>query len=319
MKNDEVLKTMNKMMFLLVNIITLCLLILCSCGFLKLENAVSSLSSTIPHLSLRGSGNGTDIYKRDCEDNTRCEDTCEEIYSKSRSHSDCYELSIGEVADLDDLFHILVEADEEKLEDINMDHFEEYLDIGVDGFIDQVLEKIKDNNTKIDNIFKWMIKEEEVAEVLNSEDDSNNVLKELLLAKCNDNCSVRASNATIPRTTINIQSECVGDGSDDTNLFSSLLNNYSSSIGNFFLKAKKENNVELFSLGHEILTELFDDNSNNKQEECIRGFYCLLENDDTLADFFKDDVQEYIGTIETYRQGSDDKLSCRSTDFSELL
>ena len=39
----------------------------------------------------------------------------------------------------------------------------------------------------------------------------------------------------------------------------------------------------------------------------------------SLADFFlNEDVQRYIGTIDTYRDGNDDTLSCRPEDFSEL-
>ena len=301
--------------------------ILSSCGFFNLENSTGSLDSSgdTPHLSLRGSENKTDLYDRDCKGNSRCEDTCEEIYEKSKSYTDCYDLSIGAVADLDDLFHILIEADEEKLDDIDSDIFEEYLENGVDGFTDKVIEKLVDDDedAKIENIFNWMMENEAVAKVLNEEDDDNDVLKELLLARCNDNCSVNNTNINDnidDAANIDIQSECDVGGSDD-DLFLALFKDPDNSEKNFFLKAEEENNIELFSLGHEILVEIFSDNNNDREAtECIRGFYCLLEKpDNTLADFFlNEDVQRYIGTIDTYRNGNKDTLSCRSQDFREL-
>ena len=309
---------MNKITFHLVNIIELCIciLILSSCGFFSLENSISSLdSSSTPHLSLRGSGDDPDL---DCEGNTSCEYACEEIYEKSKSYTKCYDLSIGEVADLDKLlFHVLMRADTDELDDIDMDIFEEYLEIGLDGFIDRVIGTLDDDGAddKIENIFNWIIENEDVAEVLNSEDDDNDILKELLLARCNDDCSV--SDTTINGTSIDIQNECVGGSDED--LFSALLINTDDNE-NFFLKAEEGNNIELFSLGHEILVEIFSYNNRTLEEECIRGFYCLLEDsDNTLADFFlNEDIQQYIGTIDTYTDGSKDILSCRQQNFSEL-
>ena len=297
--------------------------VLSSCGFFNLENATGSFDSSgdTPHLSLRGSGNTSDLYDRECEGNSRCEETCEEIYEKSKSYSDCYDLSIGEVADLDDLFHILVKADEEELDDIDSDIFEEYLKNGVDGFTDKVIENILDDDDpedKIENIFNWMIENEAVAEVLNEEDDDNDVLKELLLARCNG-CTASDTDTNINGPVdqnINIRA-CV-ERNDD--LFLALFKDHDNSEKNFFLKAEEVNNIELFSLGHEILVEIFSDNNNDREAtECIRGFYCLLKEDDTLADFFlNEDVQRYIGTIDTYRNKDGDTLSCRSQDFSEL-
>ena len=293
--------------------------ILSSCGFFGLENSVGSLDSSgaAPHLSLRGSGDDPDL---DCEGNTSCESVCEEIYKKSKSYIDCYEFSIGEVADLGELFNILMEADPDELDDIDSGIFEDYLKNGLDGFTDRVIEKLKDDDEedKIENIFNWMVENEDVAEVLNEEDDDNKILKEFLAARCEiqTNCIVTPVDTAISGTSIDIQSECIAQS--DNALFTSLLNEYD--IPNFFLKAQEENNIELFSLGHEILAEIVSNNNRAHEEECIRGFYCLLEDsDNTLAEFFlNEDVEQYIGTIDTHRIGNDDILSCRAGDFSEL-
>ena len=196
---------MNKhVLYLVISTMGFCLFtsVLPSCGFFNLENSIGSLDSSgdTPHLSLRGSENRTDLYDRVCEGNSRCEETCEEIYEKSKSYTDCYDLSIGAVADLDDLFHVLLEADEEELDDIDSDIFEEYLENGVDGFTDKVIEKLVDDDEdgKIENIFDWMIANEAVADVLNEEDDDNKVLKELLLARCEIEMIACVNSVTTP-------------------------------------------------------------------------------------------------------------------------
>ena len=195
------MKNVNFYLFCVLGLVTLPLCFFNSCGLVgsggnfsgQQNSGVSNAGNgATPQLRNRIQNNPA-LSGKDCEGHSSCEDTCDDIYEERDSRKTCYNLSINRVADLEDIFYAFINwsTDElaDDLEDIDEDHFKKYLEIGLDGFVEKLVPRIKRGNKvyeKIKNILQEYIIEEEktVVPVLESADPNNEVLKALMLAHC---------------------------------------------------------------------------------------------------------------------------------------
>lgn len=137
-----------------------------------------------------------DVHDKEegCRGYEQCEDICEDIYDESWEA--CSRESSGTVTRLQKVFNRLKSSrasrtkfDEISEEDggITLDDFKKYLEIGVDGWIEQIEE---DSSNKYENgaakeAILWLAEEGSVAEILaNLTEDGSDVL-EALLEKAN--------------------------------------------------------------------------------------------------------------------------------------
>lgn len=170
--------------------------LLLSCGFLNEDSFLSrtgevpdgSGTGRIPSLAGR-IGSSPSLSKERCDNNKSCKNTCEEIYENISTYRKCYKLNIGEVADMQKLFRALTEEDTTEqaklLTPITAKTLENYLEMGVDGFNEEVVEEIesRDNNEKKENyeqILKWLVDKKNITKALSRKDTDNEVLKTLL-------------------------------------------------------------------------------------------------------------------------------------------
>ena len=133
------------------------------------------------------------LAEEDCEDNERCKETCRDMYPDS--YKDCFGLNIRQVSNIENVFYALVNADSEELEDIDADHLEVYLKIGLDSWKERVIEKVGKKYTRFSNILKWIVnKEKDVIPLLEREDSNNEILEQIVLSYCNVKSDGRCEN-----------------------------------------------------------------------------------------------------------------------------
>ena len=120
---------------------------------------------------------------RDCTDSDTCEVICERIYDES--WSDCNDLETDEVSDLQRVWKELRGKNVERsdLDDIDLDHFEEYLEIGVDGWLREIegYDKVEPYTpASAQTVLKWLLETEGAAQVLSDTDEGYKILKQLI-------------------------------------------------------------------------------------------------------------------------------------------
>ena len=287
-----------------------------ACGFIG-QNGVfeqSSLRESLDNSShLADRTKGDSFYSQDCEESSRCESTCEKMYESRNSRLNCYDLSVGEVADVEDVFEILKDSHPEDLKNIDSTALEIFLENGTDGFTDLIENNL--SNNKIENILDWLADTEKTAAAFDKEDSNNEVLKTLMLKNCGNNCSMDGANPiTVSGTQILAGSKDIARiNTTDLNLFKALAqdNTGNNPQKNFFMASL--NNKEAFYLGHEILEDICRAaNSGRRIDNCIRAFYCsidhsILSSASALAVFIKADNNI---DVETQEQSGRTRLRC---------
>lgn len=168
-----------------------------SCGFLEeaqfqsrssgAGSGSSSGSGRVPDLSKR-IGSSPRISKNRCKDSESCQQVCEDLYNNLGSYRNCYDLSIGEVSDMQELVDALTEEehDEQKnlLKQVKGKTVALYIEAGLDGFNEEVMGEIEDFSGKENNyreILKWIATNKDVAEAFREEDTDHETLKNLLI------------------------------------------------------------------------------------------------------------------------------------------
>ena len=140
------------------------------------------------------------LAKKKCEDYDSCEDTCKKIYEEKDSRDTCYNLSVGRASELEEVYVVLLNAKEDKLEDIDTDHLEKYLEVGLDGVLEKVIPQIEEQSSqranRLKNLLQWIVEEDTVVSVLKSEDRDNAILEGLILAHCNINSDHKCANSS---------------------------------------------------------------------------------------------------------------------------
>ena len=128
-----------------------------------------------PRRSSRNERNCREDRGSSCEGDSVCEDICDDIFSKSKSKAECKELSAELVDEFDTLFYMLKE--EEDLESINHQTLDCLLDISETEFIKEV-GRLGSGDTK--TLLQAIAEENELAEVIGSEDKDYKILEKLL-------------------------------------------------------------------------------------------------------------------------------------------
>ena len=242
--------------------------------------------------------NNPGLADRDCEENDRCKETCRYIYEESDSYRECYELTIEIVVRLEEVFHALFEADLEDLEDIDEDDLEDYLEIGLDGWKDKVIGKQKlntaDRNEKFASVLGWIWSQEnKMVSVLQREDRSNDILKELFLGHCDLSttsppaCGSHGSpspsggllefdyatgSVSYGESGVDRISVARIEDRENKELFLALI------AGGevFFEGAAGDRRFEAFALGNDLVEKACTHRSSTSVDQCIAAFYCYL-------------------------------------------
>ena len=131
--------------FLCVLLISVSLIIL---GFTSCSgsNTIATSSSRRTSTSRNTSSSSSDDKEKDdgdpCRDSDSCEETCKDIYDAFAEANECMDEGRDKVGRLDKVFKHLKSGDYSELEDISeedndvdMDDFEDYLAIGVSGWV----------------------------------------------------------------------------------------------------------------------------------------------------------------------------------------
>ena len=310
----------------LFSVILISVFLFSSCGFLSSVGSGASVQESqdtgpgdgdTPSLASRIKDN-PEIEDRECKDSDTCEEVCENIYKDSDSSRDCIKLTIGKVAPLEEVFYALLEAkyavssgerEEDDLGNIEDDDLENYLEIGLDGWRDKVIEKqIKtDNrNERFKNALSWIVDEEnDVVPILKREDRSNEILKEIFLGHCNigdtNTCqnfpgdlgsltevgSVLRFDYALGELIYNFSMKIATiDDRENKELFLALV----AGGGDFFERAAKNRRFNAFALGNDLLERACTSRNSISLHQCIAAFYCYLgeQTDSSIArDFFE--------------------------------
>ena len=261
-----------------------------------------------------------------CRGNESCERVCEAIYEDYSEKTNCMDEGELQVGRLEKVYNLLmkegrdaddVESDLQELsageEDVDINHFEDYLKIGSAEWIRAIKAGLGngDNNSNLIELLKWFVKDKEVAEIISEVDDGKKVLEELLLKMSSNlgNTStdcMRGSSASggsnggdvVGLWAINIvdhelniayysgsgSGPTVGDillKSKHTELYDALSCMYSdikSGNHNIFSVAENENNQVLFDMAFDLLDEVCEDLYKNPTHEedvaCRRALLC---------------------------------------------
>lgn len=115
-----------------------------------------------------------------CEDEDRdhdCKDQCRDIYTRRSDREDCEELTVDQIANLEELDKILKDPDEDELSDIDHEDFDVYLNVSIAPF-DKHVGRYSTREAK-EFIF-WAITDEEIARIIKKEEDDYEILDNLL-------------------------------------------------------------------------------------------------------------------------------------------
>ena len=189
--------------FLCTLLISVSLIIL---GFTSCSgsNTIATSSSRRTSTSRNTSSSSSDDKEKDdgdpCKGSDSCEETCDRIYGDYSEIQACEDEGRDKVGRLDKVFKHLKSGNYSELEDISeedndvdLDDFEEYLEIGVTGWTTLIQswgapDKANDrgvntlnNRGKLTDTLKWIIDKTNVAEILQDIDNGLDVLETLLM------------------------------------------------------------------------------------------------------------------------------------------
>ena len=283
-----------------------------------------------------------------CLGHETCEDICEEIYDIGRDRVTCQEEGINKVNRMDEVYDLLeggTSRDFEKIfpgeDGVELDDLEDYLEVGISGLEYLIEDQDGWNNlAKRTNFLKWIIDEEDVAEVLNGLDDSrgHRLLEELLLTvvdsrdDCIDpnpalDCTSNDEKNHVEHyhldTSANIHI-CTSNGdrsivldAGDSSVYNALACVHSAlSVNgnrqNVFSYASIRNNDVIFNMAYDLLNSIceeVDGNEENHKIACRKALLCwtgitTLEGVDRDDNFFRDYVSNHLDGLEKDSGGS---------------
>jgi len=273
------------------------------CGFLN-NTGTGFLGSTegdgdpgtgkVPQLSQRR--NVDQLKNQDCNIDEDCKRACQEIYDELHSYEDCYDLSYGDVADMQNIFRALTEEDLERqvrlLDKVDIDALELYLDVGINGFRDEAISQIEDYSERKENykqILDWLIGSTNLVKIFQRKDPRNEILETLLVnfaksASCRDITANQRNDISLDSG----EMQKAGSGviatveasQEDllkalTCLDSDPWNSSSSPRGNFFLySAENTARHHAFLWAYELIEETCSNNHRDLAHQCIAGVLC---------------------------------------------
>ena len=127
---------------------------------------------------------------RVCDDRDSCSDSCEYMFVASRARSKCYDLSMNDVNNLEEVFDVLSSnsISDNDLEDVDEDNLEEFLTLSIDGWVD-VIKGDRDggkndvrsaySSNEARKILEWIADTEDIADVILSQDDDSDIFYHL--------------------------------------------------------------------------------------------------------------------------------------------
>ena len=158
------------------------------------SNTIATSSSRRTSTSRNTSSSSSDEDEKDdgdpCKGSDSCEETCDRIYGDYSEVQKCEDEGRDKVGRLDKVYkHLksgkyneLLDISEED-NDVDMDDFEEYLELGVTGWTD-LIEEWGDGTpepSKLIDTLQWLIDKTSVSEVLQDSDDGLDVLEKILI------------------------------------------------------------------------------------------------------------------------------------------
>ena len=267
---------------------------------------------------------GSSRDRRPCEDRDSCQDSCDYMFRNSSARSECYELDFDEVSDLEHVFDELHSSSISlrSLEDIDVNDFEEFLDIDVDGWVDIILgsqggddynNRAAYNRMEAKLALEWVAENERIARAIERVDEHYDILYHLFLRLSDDvNGGMTRFNLTNAETnngdiSIVWESDRVRLGSSSLLLSGSVLEFISSFIGShndlkfsgdsFISYAEDEDNEAAIELAHESLVRFCEEATDDELpdedvQQCMLAAYCSiydLEKSDKIFDDVLDD------------------------------
>lgn len=212
----------------------------------------------------------------DCENDRGCERQCDNIFDNSRSQKECYELSQGDVNDMEYSYELLEKPDDDGLDDIEIDDLKAIHDID-----DDVLEELIEDHSKREagDFLVWLFSDnnEEAYEFFIEDENEDNDLLEIMLKNLNNDV-VKAFAENVDR---------------------------SDSLIEYLLDEAEDDTIE--EIVHEFFTDGSSDGTNKEcddedEENCIFQKYCRLDlgpqerkdlyNIDYFSDFMEDVLEE---------------------------
>ena len=264
-----------------------------------------------------------ELEDKDCEGNDRCEEACRDIYEELDSYEDCYELTIGKVALIQEVFYALVGADPEELESIKEEDLEDYLDIGLDGWSVKVIKKLKAKSDNIrkerfSNTLEWIVDQENlVVSVLEGQDKKNKVLEEVFLGHCHigadggcDDGSVSTDGVSRTAGELFYKGVKVAYIEDEEGRYA-LFEALKAGKEIFFERAAGNRRFDAFGAGNKLLGKVCTHRKDKSIEQCIRAFYCWL--DENTGINYQDRIFSHDSFIEII--GKEIDLDCEISDF----
>ena len=119
-----------------------------------------------------------DICEDDDDRDAECKDICKEIYGTRKYRNKCEELSIDQIARLEELHEWLEDPDEDELGEVDFDDFDVYLNIDI-GPLDKLVAK-EYNKADAREFLTWLILNPDFAAKFEKEDDDYDTLTRLL-------------------------------------------------------------------------------------------------------------------------------------------
>ena len=116
-----------------------------------------------------------------CEDQRyshNCYKLCKEMYRRSDDNEECLELDIDNVEEIYDVYSDLKDGGFRKLENIDPEHFELFLNVSIASFDTIIRKEYKRSEGR--DLLIWIAENEDIAEIMYDEDDDFRRLGDLL-------------------------------------------------------------------------------------------------------------------------------------------
>lgn len=268
--------------------------------------------------------------RRPCEDRDSCQDSCDYMFRNSSSRSDCYALNFDEVSELERVFDELHSSSisVRSLEDIDVDSFEEFLEIDIDGWADIIVGEEGGDHTghqayssaDAHNALRWIAENENVARAILRTDEHHDILYHLFL-RGGDSITVSSDSFQPPspnNTSINWdagsrQGLKLNSGSPIFALTTDDLKFVLSFIGSenalkfggdsFISYAEGEDNEEAIELAHESLVRFCEDATDDELpdedvQQCMLAAYCSIYDEEGSDNIFEDVLTDHNAEAE---------------------
>ena len=287
--------------------------------------------------------------RRPCDSRDSCQDSCDYMFRNSSARSACYDLNFDDVSELQYVFDGLNSSSISKrsLEDIDVDDFEEFLDIDVDGWVDIIVgEEGRDRSSntpyssaEAKSALEWIAENKNVARAIEDQDEYHDILYHLFLRLGDLGDGVSAT------TTFSLTIAETG-GSSATNIdwhttyleLNSSSNNRLSLVGDYILEfvlsfigshtnlkfsrdsfisyAEREDNEAAIDLAHESLVRFCEDATDEELpdedvQQCMMAAYCSIYDAEDSDNIFED-------VLNNHNADPEDCASDRITDDNVL-